>query len=527
MTLFKHQIEGIKFLKGSNPLGQHSFILADEMGLGKTRQAIMAAKESGSTGTLIVCPASVKINWEREIKMVYPEDEIVIMSTGKMSRVVKINEVSITKNGSLEASGKRTEWFIINYDILEKKISEIELAMEQGFIDTLILDEAHYIKGDSLRSKAIIGGRKFKKSGEKASFKGLVKSMKRVIALTGTPIMNRPIELFNILKAIRHPLGTNKTEYAKQFCEMFWMYQLLNTRTKTRFTTTQQNYFNYYTTNLDIEIIRRWPVMNGATNLDELREELKGWMLRRKKKDVLDLPDKIISVREYELDKEWRKKYESAWDDYLYFREMNPIEDWNKDNVLASRHLVEIGKTKQVCSLAKVKTIIEDIVSAVESEEKVIVFSQYTGTIMELKKELIEKKIGCRTLTGSDKMDARQKSIDDFENDDKIKVMILNIDAGGVGINLTAASIVMFADMDWVPGVHEQAEDRAHRIGQKGTVNVYYYVCLNTIEEDIVKLLNSKKGVVNAILEGNKRRIAKSSIGSEFLKLVSSRGQSN
>jgi len=173
-----------------------------------------------------------------------------------------------------------------------------------------------------------------------------------------------------------------------------------------------------------------------------------------------------------------------------------------------------------------VKTIIEDIVSAVESEEKVIVFSQYTGTIMELKKELIEKKIGCRTLTGSDKMDARQKSIDDFENDDKIKVMILNIDAGGVGINLTAASIVMFADMDWVPGVHEQAEDRAHRIGQKGTVNVYYYVCLNTIEEDIVKLLNSKKGVVNAILEGNKRRIAKSSIGSEFLKLVSSRGQS-
>jgi SWI/SNF-related matrix-associated actin-dependent regulator 1 of chromatin subfamily A len=512
MKLFKHQIEGIKFLKGSNPLGGHSFILADEMGLGKTRQAIMAAKESGSTGTLIVCPASVKINWEREIKMVYPDDNVqIINSKSKIDFEI--------------------EWSIINYDILEKRISDLESMAEDNklravILDTLILDEAHYIKGDSLRSKAIIGGRKFKKSGEKASFKGLVKSMKRVIALTGTPIMNRPIELFNILKAIRHPLGTNKTEYAKQFCEMFWMYQLLNTRTKTRFTTTQQNYFNYYTTNLDIEIIRRWPVMNGATNLDELREELKGWMLRRKKKDVLDLPDKIISVREYELDKEWRKKYESAWDDYLYFREINPIEDWNKDNVLASRHLVEIGKTKQVCSLAKVKTIIEDIVSAVESEEKVIVFSQYTGTIMELKKELIEKKIGCRTLTGSDKMDARQKSIDDFENDDKIKVMILNIDAGGVGINLTAASIVMFADMDWVPGVHEQAEDRAHRIGQKGTVNVYYYVCLNTIEEDIVKLLNSKKGVVNAILEGNKRRIAKSSIGSEFLKLVSSRGQS-
>ena len=105
-------------------------------------------------------------------------------------------------------------------------------------------------------------------------------------------------------------------------------------------------------------------------------------------------------------------------------------------------------------------------------------------------------------------------------NDEKVKVLVLNIDAGGVGINLTRASIVMFADMDWFPGIHEQAEDRAHRIGQKGTVNVYYYVCPKTIEEDIIRLLNSKKGVVDQILEGKKRRVAKASVGAEFLKII-------
>lgn len=514
MTLFKHQIEGIKFLKGTNPLGGHSFILADEMGLGKTRQAIITCGESGN-GTIVVCPASVKINWEREIKMVYSEAVVkIISSKDDMSQKIEANKTYTPASF----------WWIINYDILEKKADLIEqfIGEGMGFVQNLILDEAHYIKGDSLRSKAIVGGRKTKKSGVKASFKGLAKKMKRVICLTGTPILNRPIELYPLLKAIGHPLGKNKTDFARQFCEMFWMYRLRNTDTRREFTTTQETYFNFYSAKLEIEVVRRWPVMKGATNLDELRIELLGWMIRRKKKDVLDLPPKIVSVRECELTPEWKKKYENAWDDYMAFRELNPIEEWNRDNALMARHLTEIGKTKQVCSLFKVGVITEDIKNAIEQDEKVIVFSQYTETIMQLKQAMDEEKIGCFTYTGSDKMDVRQKAVDSFENDPKTKVLILNIDAGGVGINLTKASIVMFADMDWFPGIHEQAEDRAHRIGQTGTVNVYYYVCPKTIEEKIVELLNSKKGVVDQILEGNKRRVAKASVGAEFLKIIGS-----
>ena len=159
-------------------------------------------------------------------------------------------------------------------------------------------------------------------------------------------------------------------------------------------------------------------------------------------------------------------------------------------------------KLKQVCSMAKVETIIEDIQEAVDSGEKVIVFSQYTKTIDEIVKGMEKNKIGVVKLTGSSKMDERQESIDKFQNDDKTKVFVANIKAGGVGITLTKASIVIFADMEWSPETHNQAMDRAHRIGQTGTVNVYYYIAKGTIEEDIMEVLESKKEIMDPNTRG-------------------------
>ena len=498
MELFKHQVEGIEFLKGKNPIGGRSFILADKMGLGKTRQSIIAVKEGGSLGTLIVCPASLKINWQREIEMVYPGDEIRIM-----------------KSGEMPIDGK---WFIVNYDILERNMAGIEAMIEMKMFNSLILDEAQYIKGESLRSKAIIGGKKKKKSGEVVKFDGLAKFMDVVLPLTGTPIMNRPIELYPILKAVGHPLGKSKIAFAKQFCEMFWMYRIRSKNTGRSFVTTEGKYYQFYSMKPEFEIINRWPDYSGATNLDELRRQLKGWIIMRKKEDVLDLPEKIISIRESVMDKEWRKEYENAWENYIAFREQNPIEGWDKDNVIMAKHLVEIGKLKQVCSLSKIENITNDIVDAVDQGEKVIVFSQYTKTIDAICDKMQEMGIGVTALTGSCDMVYRQASVDSFQNDESVKVFVANIKAGGVGINLTAGSIVIFADMEWSPEIHKQAEDRAHRIGQKGTVNVYYYVAPETIEDDIIDILNKKKNIADQILEGNKRRLSKTSVGSEFLK---------
>ena len=199
------------------------------------------------------------------------------------------------------------------------------------------------------------------------------------------------------------------------------------------------------------------------------------------------------------------------------------LSEQQMDNILMARHLVEIQKLKQICSQAKTEAIGRDIENAVEQEEKVIVFSQYTDTINMLAAEMMGKGISYETLTGQDNMEERQRAVDKFQDDPETKVFIANIKAGGVGINLTAASIVMFADMDWSPEVHNQAIDRAHRIGQNKMVNAYFYVCPDTIEDDIIKILNDKKGVLDKVVEGTDDSVKTRGTQSEFLKRIAQR----
>lgn len=463
MQLFKHQEEGITFLKQTKRA-----ILADEMGLGKTRQAIVAAGDEEENGTLIVCPASLKINWEREVKMVYPEDEIHTVQAGP--------EEDLPESAS---------WYIINYDMLPKYKEQIIRLIGEGKIGTGIIDEAHYIKG--------------RKTIRATTTLDIVSLLDRLYALTGTPIMNRPIELFNLLKAIRHPLGRARTVYAKRYCGAYM---------KTIIKKSGQ--------------IIRFFDEGGATHLEELREFTRGSILRRLKKDVLDLPAKIMSVQITDLSKEARKEYDNAFDAYVEWISNNPDAGKDIEGIMDARHLVELMKLKQVCSRAKIERIVQDIRNAVEQGQKVIVFSQFTGTIMALRDELAQSKRGTRyddakepilavTLTGEDDMHQRQKAVDLFQGgmngmtfeEGPAKVFIANIKAGGVGITLTAASIVMFADMEWSPSLHDQAEDRAHRIGQQGTVNVYYYIAGETIEEDIVDILERKRAIIKELMDGD------------------------
>ena len=469
MALFEHQKTGIEFLKKTKKC-----ILADEMGLGKTRQAVISAGENGKKGTLIICPASLKVNWEREILEVYPEEEIQIIDS--------------------KSDGLNTEasWYIINYDILKKHKDLIQATIDFKGIDTIILDEAHYIKGKSQRAKLVT---------EMCSDENI----KNVYALTGTPIMNRPIELFNILKAIGHPLGSKRSFYSKRYCGAY-LRVLKNGR--------------------------RFIDEKGATNLGELRTLIKSSILRRKKEEVLNLPDKIISIMESPMSREWKIEYENAWDNYLLFLAEYPVPEKDIDNIIMAKQLVEIQKLKQVCSYSKIDRIVDDIANAIDQGEKIIVFTQYTKTLekiaegvknLKISKDGKKVDIECVTLSGKDKMEARQESVDKFQNDEKTKVFVSNIKAGGVGLTLTEGSIVMFADMDWSPEVHSQAEDRAHRIGQNRMVNIYYYYVPETIEEDIIGLLTEKKKIIDEILDGTKENIKQTSIAEEFLKRMSRR----
>ncbi len=450
-TPFPHQKEGVKFLKE-----RKRAILADSMGCGKTLQAIMAAGEESNGTTLVVCPASLKINWKREIGMVYPEDEVAVLSGGDVGE-------------ARDQLTLQTAWIIVNYDILGKHGDWLSEKIKVGDIETVIFDEAHYVKDTkALRTKAALA---------------IAEHAKRVYCLTGTPVMNRPIELFSLLRAIKHPLAwstekpisTLRRDYGKRYCGAYFH---------------KLGYSG-----------RGFWDEKGATRIPELKELIKDSFLRRTKEEVLDLPEKLISTVSCEMSSEWSREYETAWDKYLEWVASHP-EGKDLSNILSAQALVELMKLKQVCSRAKIARIVADIENAVEQGEKVIVFSQFTETIGRIAMELRERKIGTVTLTGSDDMEARQISVDNFQNNPETKVFVANIKAGGVGLNLTAASIVMFADMDWSPQIHNQAMDRAHRIGQKGTVNVYFYILEGTIEEDIMDVLSAKQETIGTLTGG-------------------------
>ena len=461
--LFDHQVEGVEFARKNKKC-----ILAHEMGLGKSRMATVASGMDSKGTILVICPASLKINWEREIHMVYPDDSVFVVNSGP--------EIDIENHA----------WVIINYDMLEKYEEQILEMIDDGDIETVILDEAHYIKGsDTIRAKLAL----------KVCLKA-----ERVYLLTGTPIMNRPVEFYNLLKAIEHPLGKVKSVFVKRYCGGQLKCLVHDLAQNRKFFVMPQSAFPFRWNKAKYKVYT-FVDDKGATHLDELRDFTKESMLRREKKDVINLPEKIIGTQYYELTPDQRIEYDNAWDVYLEWVEKHPDSARDIENIKGTQQLIEVGKLKQVCSSAKVGRIIEDIENAIEQGEKVIVFSQYTMTLGLLAKQLTDKKIGYAVLTGKSSMDERQSAVDRFQKEDDCKVFLANIKAGGVGITLTAASIVMFADMDWSPEVHSQCLDRAHRIGQKSTVNGYFYVCVDTIEESIMRLLEEKKDIIRHIIK--------------------------
>lgn len=472
-TLFKHQTEGKEFLKAK----RHA-ILADEMGLGKSFTTIAATLEL-SNGGVVVCPASLKTNWAREIMIADPKATIRIADAGTSYEY---------------HNDEGSTWYIVNYDVLDRERIQTEIAAYMP--TTLILDEAHYIKSNSTnRTKAALA---------------LAGQALNVFLLTGTPILNRPMELYTLLLAIRHSTVLNKDGepnwygFARKYCGAFYreFWRTVQDPKTKRYVKKQIKFLD----------------TSGASNLDDLAEKLKDAYLRREKKILGDmLPAKIIDNQIVEIAPEYRKAYESAWQDYLTYLQNIPKgeEEKNLVNIEMARHIIELNKLKQVASQGKIPHVIEAAAEAIESGEKVIIFTQYRDTLAKLVEACKARKIRGVKLSGDDTGESRQKAVDYFQNDDTVKVFIANIKAGGVGITLTAASTVLFADMEWTPALHSQAEDRAHRIGQHKLVNIHYFIAKDTVDEDVVELLGKKQQVITRILEGeagNNKDITKDAI---------------
>ena len=446
--LFPHQVEGIAFL-----LGRRRALLADDMGLGKTRQSIIAMVEAEPKGPyLVICPASIKRNWAREIEIVFPDAEPAIVGPAPLP--------------STDYSG----WVIINYEILGKNLDKLLEFDWKG----VVFDEAHYLKNyQSQRSR----------NGAK-----LVESIENdpvVHALTGTPMTSRPRDLFPLLQILNHPLGKSFLSFAKRYCEAY------------------QGDFGL--------------VADGAGNLEELTVQLHGVMLRRTKDEVLDLPPKVrtwmdvemhpFAIQHYNrLVQEFLSKFETPEaigglpESLGLSAESREELDESIDTTDLGTGMGRITQVRRAIAFVKCRHTIKFVENALEQGEKVIIFTSFLNTMQRFRQHFKDRAV---YVSGEVPANQRQDRVDRFQNDDNIRLFVANMHIAGVGINLTAARQVVFNDLDWVPANHWQAEDRAYRIGQTGTVNVTYMIANGTVDSFVKTVLETKAALMDAIVEGS------------------------
>jgi SWI/SNF-related matrix-associated actin-dependent regulator 1 of chromatin subfamily A len=412
---FEHQIVAANFL-----LNKKKAILADEMGGGKTFSAILAANNIQGK-KLIVCPASLKLNWQKEINFI-PE---------------QITEV-INGKGWIDCNG----WTIVNYDILCKHIDKI---LESNF-SVVIFDEIHYCKAVSNSGKA---------SSKRAEmFLRIAEKVENIYLLTGTPITNHTKDIFNLLKAVKHPLAKKFFAFGQRYCNA---------------------YNNGY----------GWD-FNGSSNTEELHEKIKHFMMRRLKSEMLDLPEKIRTFIPVQIKlTEYNKKIK----EYMNNR---------KSMSNQGEHLVYLNAMRHILAKEKVCYTIDIAKNLLEQGQKIVILTNYNFVVEKLIEEFGNIAV---KLTGDCNQEQRQKAVEDFQNGNK-KVFIGNLIAAGVGITLTASQNIIVNDYDWVPANHAQGEDRIHRIGQEKIANIQYIYASQTFDENITQLLEKKLNNISQIVDG-------------------------
>lgn len=443
---FRHQLDSYNYA-----LHHNKFLLGDEQGLGKTKQAldIAVSRKHKMRHCLIVCGVNnLKWNWYKEVE-IHTKEQAHILG-------IRINKKGKTVIGSTserlaDLKQIHDEYFIItNIETLRDKDiqGQIKKMCDDGVIGMTIIDEIHKCKNSqSKQGKAIHCCTSYYR-----------------LALTGTPLMNSPVDLYNILKWLQ--VENHSLSYFKNlYCEMggFGGYEVI-----------------------------------GYKNLDQLENILNKNMLRRRKEEVLDLPPKIYTNEILELSPSQQKLYEEV---------KKGVMD-NIDKILLMPNpLVELTRLRQVTSnpdiLTSAKTInckYERVLDILDStEDKLIIYSNWTKVIDPLY-ELIREKYGVTKVTSETKNPMEQ--IDKFQNDPGCRVIIGTTPALGTGYTLTQASTIIFIDEPWNRATKEQAEDRAHRIGTKGTVNIITLICKDTIDERIHQIIKDKGELSDRIVDG-------------------------
>lgn len=423
-------------------------ILADEMGLGKSIQTIKyiekRKEENNNRKFIIVVPTSLIYNWENEFKKFSPQLKFVVVNESKEKREKIINDNDY-------------DIYITTYGLIRQ---DIELYQKFEF-DTCIIDEAQNIKNVNAETTKAI------------------KNIKAInhFALTGTPIENSILELWSIFDFLMPGFMPNLTKFKH-------IYTVKN-------------------------------IEEDNSLLHDLNRKVAPFILRRKKKDVLtELPDKIMNNVLVELNEEQKKLYVS----YLEKTRQDIDDTIKKEGFMKSQVLILslLTKLRQICIApklivdnyngisSKIEALVDMIEQTIKNGHKILLFSQFPSALKIVKKELENKKIDSYYLDGSTKSKDRIKLVTEF-NQNEIPIFLISLKAGGTGLNLTSADVVIHLDPWWNPQVENQATDRSHRIGQKNVVEVVKLIAKGTIEEKIIELQEKKQKLSDQVIEGEDR----------------------
>ena len=434
---YPYQLKGI-----ARGLELKRFMNCDEPGLGKTLQSIATINLADAFPCLVVCPSSLKINWQREWEKF--TDKKAMILTDK----VRDTWTFFFQTGMHQV-------FIVNYESLKKyfvqrikkaegwTLRDVEFRNSINLFKSVIIDESHRCKSAST---------------QQAKFcKGICTGKEWVIELTGTPVVNRPKDLIPQLAILD-----------------------------------RMNDFGGYKPFVD----RYCSGQREASNLRELNFNLwKYCMFRREKSLVLtDLPDKIRQVNTCEITN--RKEYmEAERDLIMYLQKYKDADDDKIAKAMRGEVMVRINILRQISARGKVRDVIEFVKDFRENGKKIILFCSLHEVVDQLKRYFPTAV----SVTGRDSQDEKQRAVDAFQNNPKADIIICSIKAAGVGLTLTASSNVAFVEFPWTYADCCQCEDRAHRIGQKDSVTCYYFLGRRTIDEKVYRIIQEKKNIANAV----------------------------